>query len=95
MASTSNVDNAGWLDYVELYSRFRAKDDEYVSVPIFPAKGILAGNSITATAQVARALAGLGTPGEVQEARNRILAERAKKREEALHRVLAGRASKE
>ena len=92
MAAISNVDNGGWLDYVKLYSRFRAKDDEYVAVPIFPAKGIVAGNSITATAQVARALAGVGTAGDVQDARNRILAERTKKREEALRRVLAERA---
>ncbi len=67
-----------WQDYVKLFANSSGKANEYVAVPVFPASGLVVGNVITASAQVALALAGIGAPDDVQQARAWILTERAK-----------------
>ncbi len=76
-ADTSNGD---WQDYVRLFAGSSGKANEYVAVPISPAAGFVVGNVITASAQAAQALAGIGTPEDIQQARAWILSERAKQR---------------
>ena len=79
MGSTSNI-GRDWQDYVKLFANSSGKANEYVAVPIFPALGFVVGNVVTASAQAARALAGIGTPEDIQQARAWILTERAKLR---------------
>jgi hypothetical protein len=69
-----------WREYEKLFGDTGEQDNAYVAVPIFPDAGFVAGNVITTAAQVARALAGIGKPDEVHEARQWILGERAKLR---------------
>ena len=82
MGSTTGS-GGDWQDYVKLFADSSGKATEYVAVPVFPASGFVVGNVVTASAQSARALAGIGTPDDIQEARAWILAERAKLRERA------------
>ena len=79
MGSSINSGNE-WQDYVKLFANSSGKANEYVAVPIFPAPGLVVGNVVTASAQAAQALAGIGTPEDVQHARAWILTERAKLR---------------
>ena len=77
MGSSSNS-GGDWQNYVKLFANSSGKANEYVAVPIFPALGFVVGNVVTASAQAARALAGIGTPEDIEEARAWILGERAK-----------------
>jgi hypothetical protein len=77
MGSTGNS-GGDWQDYVKLFASSSGKANEYVAVPIFPSRGFVVGNVVTASAQAVLALAGIGTPEDVQEARAWILAERAR-----------------
>jgi len=79
MGSSSNS-GRDWQDYVKLFANSSGKATEYVAVPIFPALGFVVGNVVTASAQAARALAGIGTPEDIQQARAWILTERVKLR---------------
>jgi len=80
-----SADNSGgeWLEYVKLFAHSSGRANEYVAVPISPAAGLVMGNVITASAQAARALAGIGTVEDIQRARAWILTERAKLSERA------------
>jgi hypothetical protein len=88
MGSTGNS-GGDWQDYVKLFASSSGKANEYVAVPIFPARGFVVGNVVTASAQAVLALAGIGTPEDVQEARAWILAERAKLSAPALPEALS------
>ncbi len=74
----SRDNNGEWHEYVKLFAHSSGRANEYVAVPISPAAGLVVGNVITASAQAARALAGIGTPEDIERARAWILAERAK-----------------
>ncbi len=74
-----DTDDADWQYYVKLFAHSSGRANEYVAVPISPAAGFIMGNVITASAQAALALAGVGTPDDIQQARAWILSERAKR----------------
>jgi len=69
-----------WQIYVDLFRDTPDWDDEPVLVPLFPCTAFVAGNIGTMSARTARALAGIGTPEEVVEARSLMLRNRAKAR---------------